>query len=82
MVSGSVLKLGLVRLGQAIPLGEWLASIGVHLLTGGGKGVMESVSKAFYESPARQGVVLGVIPGLNRGGTCSQPATHKSAVGL
>ncbi|HUT02907.1 MAG TPA: DNA-binding protein, partial [bacterium] len=29
---------------KAKPLGEWLAREGVHLLTGGGGGVMEAVS--------------------------------------
>ena len=31
----------------AEPLGRWLAAQGVHLLTGGGAGVMEAVSRAF-----------------------------------
>lgn len=44
-------------------LGELLASMGVHLLTGGGKGVMTSVSRAFSQVTNRQGLVLGVIPG-------------------
>jgi len=43
-------------------LGRWLAERGVHLLTGGGGGVMASVSKAFYESPGRRGSVIGIIP--------------------
>lgn len=43
-------------------LGRWLAERGVHLLTGGGGGVMASVSKAFYESPGRQGLVIGIVP--------------------
>ena len=45
-----------------VELGQWLGSIGVHLLTGGGDGVMHSVSKAFYEVPDRQGLVLGILP--------------------
>jgi uncharacterized protein (TIGR00725 family) len=44
-------------------LGRMLASLGVHLLTGGGQGVMESVSRAFHETSARAGCVIGVIPG-------------------
>ena len=47
---------------HASRLGRWLAKRGVHLLTGGGGGVMASVSKAFYQSPDRKGIVLGIIP--------------------
>jgi uncharacterized protein (TIGR00725 family) len=48
---------------RAVPLGRWLAAEGVHLLTGGGSGVMEEVSRAFAEVPGREGLVLGVLPG-------------------
>lgn len=44
-------------------LGRWLATEGVHLLTGGGGGVMASVSRAFFETPDRPGLVIGIIPG-------------------
>jgi len=44
------------------PLGRWLASAGVHLLTGGGAGVMEAVSRAFRQVPERRGLVIGVLP--------------------
>ena len=47
----------------AEPLGRMLAAIGVHLLTGGGRGVMESVSRAFHDAFPRAGSVIGVIPG-------------------
>jgi uncharacterized protein (TIGR00725 family) len=47
---------------RARALGEWLARENVHLLTGGGGGVMSSVSKAFHRVPHRQGLVIGVIP--------------------
>jgi uncharacterized protein (TIGR00725 family) len=47
---------------RAGPLGRWLAQQGVHLLTGGGRGVMEAVSRAFFEVPDRKGLVLGIIP--------------------
>ena len=43
-------------------LGGWLARMGVHLLTGGGKGVMVSISRAFSEIPDRKGLVIGVLP--------------------
>jgi uncharacterized protein (TIGR00725 family) len=43
-------------------LGSWLATKGVHLLTGAGQGVMAAVSRAFAQTPNRQGLVLGVVP--------------------
>ena len=48
--------------GRASRLGCWLAKEGVHLLTGGGGGVMAFVCKAFYEFPGRRGSVIGIIP--------------------
>jgi len=47
---------------RAEALGRWLAGEGVHLLTGGGGGVMNAVSKAFAEVPARRGLVIGILP--------------------
>lgn len=47
----------------AAPLGRGLARMGVHLLTGGGGGVMASVSRAFAETEGRVGLVVGVLPG-------------------
>jgi uncharacterized protein (TIGR00725 family) len=47
---------------QAEELGRWLASEGVHLLTGGGSGLMEVVSRAFHGVAARRGLVIGVLP--------------------
>lgn len=44
------------------PLGQWLAQQPVHLLTGGGQGVMTAVSQAFVETQPRQGLALGIIP--------------------
>ena len=46
----------------ASPLGRWLASAGVHLLTGGGVGTMEAVSRAFAGVLPRAGLVVGVLP--------------------
>ena len=43
-------------------LGRWLALNGFHLLTGGGKGVMASISRAFFEVSDRKGSVIGVLP--------------------
>ena len=47
--------------GRCAPLGRWLALEGVHLLTGGGGGVMAAVSKAFFEVTDRKGLVIGVL---------------------
>lgn len=41
--------------------GHTIARLGYHLLTGGGGGVMEAVSRAFYETSPREGQVVGVI---------------------
>ncbi|MYH53531.1 MAG: hypothetical protein F4139_11425 [Gemmatimonadetes bacterium] len=46
----------------AVPLGRRLARLPVHLLTGGGSGVMTSVSRAFAEVEGRAGLVIGVLP--------------------
>jgi uncharacterized protein (TIGR00725 family) len=46
----------------AEPLGALLASLPVHLLTGGGQGVMGSVSAAFVRIQNRKGLCIGVIP--------------------
>ena len=53
-------------------LGRWLAMNSVHLLTGGGNGVMFSVSQAFFEVPTRKGVVIGVLP-CQAGGQLDRP---------
>lgn len=44
------------------PLGRWLASLPVHLLTGGGGGVMSAVSGAFARVEGRSGGVIGILP--------------------
>jgi len=46
----------------AVPLGRWLASMGVHLLNGGGAAAMEAVSRAFVSVTPREGLVIGVLP--------------------
>ncbi len=46
----------------AQPLGRALAWMRVHLLTGGGGGVMEAVSRAFFGVAARSGLVIGILP--------------------
>ncbi len=44
-------------------LGAWLAAQEVHLLSGGGNGVMLSVSRAFARVESRKGMTIGIIPG-------------------
>ena len=51
----------------AEPLGEALARMGVHLLTGGGGGVMAAASRAFASVEGRAGLVIGVLPGVAGG---------------
>lgn len=48
---------------KAAPLGRWLATAHCHLLTGGGRGVMTAVSRAFSGVTERAGRVLGILPG-------------------
>ncbi len=43
-------------------LGTWLAHAGVHLLTGGGAGVMRAVAEAYCAVASRPGYVIGVLP--------------------
>ena len=47
---------------RSTQLGTWLGELGVHLLTGGGGGVMASVCEAFARVPGRSGKVIGVLP--------------------
>jgi len=47
---------------KAAALGRWLATLPMHLLTGGGRGVMMAVARAFVAVPGRAGLVVGVIP--------------------
>ncbi len=48
--------------GKAEAVGRWLAGEGVHLLTGGGGGVMTAVARAFQAVESRAGLVIGIIP--------------------
>jgi uncharacterized protein (TIGR00725 family) len=43
-------------------IGELLARLGVNLVTGGGRGVMTSVSRAFVQAPRNRGICIGIIP--------------------
>ena len=49
------------------PLGRGLANLGVHLLTGGGQGVMAAVARAFTTESPRTGLSLGILPGDRHG---------------
>ena len=49
---------------KALEVGRWIAESGFHLLTGGGGGVMESVSQAFCQVTDRRGMSLAVIPSV------------------
>ena len=46
----------------AAPVGRFLAERGVHLLTGGGRGVMTEVARAFCQVTPRRGLSLGILP--------------------
>jgi predicted Rossmann-fold nucleotide-binding protein len=49
--------------------GKWLTTFNVHLLTGGGKGVMGAVCQGFAEvsRPPRRGWSIGVLPADSTG---------------
>ena len=57
MGSGEVLHLPLAE-----SVGQLLAHLEVNLLTGGGPGVMEAVSRAFVEARRGRGICIGVLP--------------------
>jgi uncharacterized protein (TIGR00725 family) len=46
----------------ARPLGTLIASLGANLLTGGGAGVMRSISRAFTSYRGARGACIGVLP--------------------
>lgn len=48
--------------GLATGVGVLLAELGVNLLTGGGRGVMMSVARAYTEAPRTRGISIGIIP--------------------
>ena len=43
-------------------IGTLLARLGVNLLTGGGRGVMRSVSRAYTRAPRACGICIGIMP--------------------
>ncbi len=65
---------------RSLALGGALARLGVHLLTGGGAGVMHEVSRAFCETPGRAGLAIGVLPaGALPAGTLPASGREKAA---
>jgi predicted Rossmann-fold nucleotide-binding protein len=48
-------------------VGRLIATLGFDLLTGGGRGVMEAVSRAFYETSPRRGLAIAVVPASVKG---------------
>ena len=61
----------------AAPLGRFLADAGVHLLTGGGRGIMTAVARAFTAVRPRRGLSLGILPG--DAGTGAAPDGYPNA---
>ncbi len=53
---------------RTAPLGRWLAGQDVHLLTGGGGGVMAAVTRAFVEVTDRRGLAFGILPASSESG--------------
>src|SRR5690242_10780562 len=49
---------------RCVVIGEWIAQSGYHLLTGGGGGVMAAVTESFVASTGREGLAVGIIPGI------------------
>ena len=58
------------------PLGEWIGANGCHLLTGGGAGVMASVSRAFHSVEGRVGRSIGILPGSSEAGGRGSPGGY------
>jgi predicted Rossmann-fold nucleotide-binding protein len=58
----SVIGSGVVADPRCAEVGRLIASLGFDLLTGGGRGVMEAVSRAFFDVSPRRGLVIGVVP--------------------
>ena len=64
---------------RAKQVGQWVACQGFHLLTGGGDGVMGSVTKAFAEVPGRAGLAIGIIPCADDDPTCRPEPNHPNS---
>lgn len=46
----------------SVPLGQWIARQGFHLVNGGGGGTMEAVARGFQSHEGKSGLVLGILP--------------------
>lgn len=60
-------------------LGQLLARLGVHLLTGGGGGVMAAVSEAFCGEPDRAGLAIGILPCTEGDPACAPKPGYPNA---
>jgi uncharacterized protein (TIGR00725 family) len=61
-VFGSGSPIDADRAHLALGIGAMVASLGAHLLTGGGYGVMEAVAEGYVASPDRAGLSIGIVP--------------------
>ena len=62
----------------SLPLGRWLGEQGYDIINGGGSGVMEEVTKAFWEVKERKGISIGVIPSINLCENSYQRKVHEA----
>ena len=67
---------------MADPIGVMLAGSRVHLLTGGGGGVMAAVSRAFAGVTDRKGLVIGIVPSDEAMGADAKPGYPNKHVEL
>jgi len=58
---------------RAVPLGAGLARLGVHLVTGGGQGVMAEVDRGLVAVTLRRGVPIGVLPAREESSASPEP---------
>ncbi len=63
------------------PLGRGLAEKGYNLINGGGHGVMQATSEAFYNVKTRLGKVIGVLPSQNPCESANQRSNYKNPPG-
>jgi predicted Rossmann-fold nucleotide-binding protein len=59
----TVIGSGTIADAHSEEVGQLIAALGFDLLTGGGGGVMEAVSRAFFAVSPRDGRVIGIVPG-------------------
>ena len=67
---------------HAHAIGHLLAHKPLHLLTGGGAGVMTAVSEAFSRVESRRGLVIGVLPSASATDTTPKSGYPNPAVEL